>query len=296
MNYIGEIILVGFNFAPQGWAMCDGQQLPIAENEALFQLIGTTYGGDGESTFALPDLRGRAPIHIGQGPGLQSNYLMGETGGVETVTTTIQQIPVHTHAVDLAPMSAVLRCRNAAPTTPSPVGAVPAIEPVGTFTDPALTQRVTVIKATHLTQLRNRVDGARISAGLAAFNYADAAVTPATTIIKAQHIIDLRAALHEVYVTRSLTPPVYTDPALAPGTAVKAVHLTQLRSAANAVPPTALRYSGAAADANQGLSSLTLTGSPTALMTGGTQPHNNMQPYLTLNFCIALFGVFPPQN
>ncbi len=94
--YIGEIRIFAGNFAPVGWMFCEGQQLPISENEALFQLIGTTYGGDGQETFNLPDLRGRIPIHQGQGPGLQ-NYILAQTGGVEEITLTTQQMPAHTH-------------------------------------------------------------------------------------------------------------------------------------------------------------------------------------------------------
>ncbi len=90
--YVGEIRMFGGNFAPVGWMFCEGQLLPISENETLFQLIGTTYGGDGESTFALPDLRGRVPIHQGNG------FILAETGGAEEVTLTVQQIPIHTHA------------------------------------------------------------------------------------------------------------------------------------------------------------------------------------------------------
>jgi len=97
--YIGEIRLFAGNFPPAGWAFCQGQLLPISENETLFQLIGTTYGGDGENTFALPDLRGRVPMHQGQGPGISSYYVLGETGGAETVTLTTQQIPQHQHAL-----------------------------------------------------------------------------------------------------------------------------------------------------------------------------------------------------
>ncbi|MDQ3914908.1 MAG: tail fiber protein [Actinomycetota bacterium] len=96
--YVGEIRMFGGNFAPAGWAFCDGQLLPISENETLFQLIGTTYGGDGQSTFALPDLQGRIPIHQGQGSGL-SNHTIGEKAGVDSVTLTIQQMPVHNHAL-----------------------------------------------------------------------------------------------------------------------------------------------------------------------------------------------------
>lgn len=94
--YIGEIRMFAGNFAPTGWALCDGQVLPIAENDALFTLIGTTYGGDGQETFALPDLRGRIPIHSGTSQSGIS-YTIGEQGGAEEITLTSQQIPVHRH-------------------------------------------------------------------------------------------------------------------------------------------------------------------------------------------------------
>jgi microcystin-dependent protein len=94
--YVGEIRLVGFNFAPQGWIPCDGRLLAISEYDVLFTLLGTTYGGDGQTTFAVPDMRGRLPIHQGQGPGL-SNYVIGQMSGVESVTLTGNQIPAHTH-------------------------------------------------------------------------------------------------------------------------------------------------------------------------------------------------------
>ena len=96
LPYVGEIRIFAGNFAPAGWMFCQGQNLPISENETLFQLIGTTYGGDGESTFALPDLRGRIPIHHGQGPGLQ-DYVLAQSAGAEQITLTQQQIPAHTH-------------------------------------------------------------------------------------------------------------------------------------------------------------------------------------------------------
>ncbi len=89
--YVGEIRMFAGNFAPAGWAFCEGQVLPIAENDTLFQLIGTTYGGDGESTFQLPDLRGRIPIHQGNG------FILAETGGAEEITLTVNQIPAHSH-------------------------------------------------------------------------------------------------------------------------------------------------------------------------------------------------------
>ena len=89
--YVGEIRMFAGNFAPAGWMFCEGQLLPISEYETLFNLIGTTYGGDGQSTFALPDLRGRIPLHFGNG------FTLAETGGVETVTLTVSQIPAHSH-------------------------------------------------------------------------------------------------------------------------------------------------------------------------------------------------------
>ena len=94
--YVGEIRIFAGNFAPAGWMFCAGQLLPISENETLFQLIGTTYGGDGQSTFGLPDLSGRLPIHFGQGSGL-SNYVLSQTGGVEEVTLTVNQMASHSH-------------------------------------------------------------------------------------------------------------------------------------------------------------------------------------------------------
>jgi microcystin-dependent protein len=97
--FIGEIRMFGGSFAPAGWAFCDGQLMPISQNDALFQLIGTIYGGDGEETFALPDLQGRAPMHQGQGPGISQSYVIGEKAGTESVTLTTQQIPVHNHAL-----------------------------------------------------------------------------------------------------------------------------------------------------------------------------------------------------
>jgi microcystin-dependent protein len=89
--YVGEIRMFAGNFAPAGWMFCEGQLLPISENETLFQLIGTTYGGDGQSTFALPDLRGRIPVHQGNG------FILAETGGAEEITLTVNQIPAHSH-------------------------------------------------------------------------------------------------------------------------------------------------------------------------------------------------------
>ncbi|MCB9057054.1 MAG: phage tail protein [Calditrichae bacterium] len=121
---IGEIRMFAGNFAPRGWAFCEGQLLPIAQNTALFSILGTTYGGDGRTTFALPDLRGRAAIHPGTGPGL-TNKRLGEMGGQENVTLTINEIPAHSHNVTVNADSSVatsdkpqdgLPARNAAAT------------------------------------------------------------------------------------------------------------------------------------------------------------------------------------
>ena len=177
--YVGQILIFGCNFAPAGWALCQGQLLPISENETLFQLIGTTYGGDGQSTFGLPDLQGRVPVHMGQGPNITQNYQIGESAGVESVTLTTQQMPSHNHAV---------------------------MERSGTAGD--------VSKP-----------GGNV--------LADEFVTPAGAAF--------------VYAAFANTNQV----ALAPQTIAPA---------------------------------------------GGSQPHENRQAFLTLNFCISLFGVFPSQN
>jgi microcystin-dependent protein len=120
--YVGEIRVFAGNFAPAGWQFCEGQLLPISENETLFQLIGTTYGGDGQSTFALPDLRGRLPIHQGNGS------ILAETGGAEEVTLTVNQIPAHAHAMLAADGTA---------TGTSPAGNVPGEGSKRIYRDPS---------------------------------------------------------------------------------------------------------------------------------------------------------------
>jgi microcystin-dependent protein len=97
--FIGEIRMFGGNFAPAGWAFCNGQTMAISENDALYALIGTTYGGDGQSTFGLPDLQGRIPIHAGQGPSISQNYQLGEKAGAEQVTISVNTLPIHTHTL-----------------------------------------------------------------------------------------------------------------------------------------------------------------------------------------------------
>ena len=170
--FVAEIRIFPFNFAPKGWAFCNGQLLPISQNTALFSLLGTTYGGDGKSTFALPNLQGNTPMHPGQGPGL-SLHDLGETGGSPTVTLLESEIPAHTHTVQ-------------------------------------------------------------------------AQVPPGDTNIPTDHAIAR---------TNGASP--YIPPAGAPLVAM----------AAQALPPA-----------------------------GGGLAHNNMQPYLTLHFCIAMQGIFPPRS
>jgi microcystin-dependent protein len=170
--FVAEIRIFPFNFAPKGWAFCDGQLLPISQNTALFSLLGTTYGGDGKSTFALPDLQGSSPMHPGQGQGL-SLYDLGQTGGSEFVTLLQTEMPVHQHNVGMA--------NTTTGNSLTPVGSTWATTPSG-------------------------------------------------------------RGLLFVY---------------------------------HSGPPTAKMLAD------------------TILPAGGSLPHNNMQPYLTLNFCIALQGVFP---
>ena len=172
--FVAEIRIFPFNFAPKGWAFCDGQLLPLSQNTALFSLLGTTYGGDGKSNFALPDLQGDAPIHAGQGPGL-SPYDLGQSGGSETVTLLESEIPAHSHGM----MAANIPADQAAPAP-------------------------------------NR----SMARSVNAFAYVPGSPAPA---------------------------------------------LVQMNGS-------------------------------TLAPAGGNQPHNNMMPYLTLNFCIALQGVFPPRT
>lgn len=119
-QFIGEIRMFGGNFAPKDWAFCDGQLLAISQNAALFSILGTTYGGNGQVTFGLPDLRGRVPMHAGSGPGLTPRNL-GETAGTESVTLLSTQMPAHTHTVG---------CHTSADTG-EPQGAIPATEVSG---------------------------------------------------------------------------------------------------------------------------------------------------------------------
>jgi microcystin-dependent protein len=135
--FIGEIIYVGFTFCPRGWAEANGQLLPISQNTALFSLLGTTYGGDGRTTFALPDLRGRVPVHLGQGAGL-SDIQQGEVAGTESRTLTFAQMPSHTHTATTTvadiEVTSSLRGSATAANTKSPVGNALAISKQPTYT------------------------------------------------------------------------------------------------------------------------------------------------------------------
>lgn len=117
--YVGEIRIFAGNFAPAGWMFCEGQLLPIADNETLFNLIGTTYGGDGQSTFALPDLRGRLPLHQGNG------FILAESGGTETVTLSVAQVPAHAHP---------MLCSAGPAAATAPTNNVPAAAALATIT------------------------------------------------------------------------------------------------------------------------------------------------------------------
>lgn len=129
--FLGEIRMVGFNYAPRGWAFCDGHLLSIAQNTALFALLGTMYGGNGQTTYALPDLRGRSPVGMGQGPGL-SGISQGEVGGVENVTLLASQMPAHNHGVPATNSPVSVSGQVAVPVSTdtaavaSPANAVPA--------------------------------------------------------------------------------------------------------------------------------------------------------------------------
>jgi microcystin-dependent protein len=139
--FVAEIRIFPFNFAPKGWAWCDGQLLPLSQNTALFSLLGTTYGGNGKSNFALPDLQGRAPMHPGQGPGL-SLHDLGETGGSETVTLLESEIPAHAHSVNAnatpANLAAPSAARAWARTQPGTSYKAPSGQPIVPFAPEAL--------------------------------------------------------------------------------------------------------------------------------------------------------------
>jgi microcystin-dependent protein len=188
-SFVGEILLVGFNFPPKGYAFCQGQLLPIQQNTALFSLLGTMYGGNGQTNFALPNLQGSVPLGFGQGPGL-TDHPQGEKSGSETIQLTTQQMPLHTHVVNASSVLAAVASRSGAGNQQTPVGNVPASE----------------------------------SAGVTA------------------------------------------------------------------------TYSNGLPDATMRAGNIAVSGTATASPAGNDQPHENRQPYLTMNYVIALQGVFPPRS
>ncbi len=133
--FLSEIRMMSFTFPPRGWALCNGQLLPINQNQALFSLLGTTYGGDGRVNFALPDLRGRVPIHVGYG------HTLGERGGEQAHTLSIAEIPTHTHSLQASQSEA---------TVPSPIGAIPATSPDAGYAAPT---DLDAMNATALTRV-----------------------------------------------------------------------------------------------------------------------------------------------
>jgi microcystin-dependent protein len=129
--FVGEILLFPFHFPPKNFAFCRGQILLISQNTALFSLLGTAYGGNGQTTFALPNLQGRVPMGVGQGPGLTDRPSLGEAGGSETIALTTAQMPAHTHTMSASSVMPTIACRNGAGNQQTPVDHVPAAESAG---------------------------------------------------------------------------------------------------------------------------------------------------------------------
>jgi microcystin-dependent protein len=127
--FLGEIRIMSFNFAPKGWVMCNGQLLPINQNQALFSLLGTTYGGNGQTTFALPNLQGRVPLHFGQAPGL-SNYVIGQAAGEYSHTLNQSEMAAHIHTMSVSNSGALQNATGRSPAGHSPAQAVAATTPV----------------------------------------------------------------------------------------------------------------------------------------------------------------------
>ena len=134
--FMGEIIMVGYNFVPKGYALCDGSLVSIAQNSAMFSLLGTTYGGDGVTTFALPDFRGRSPVGVGQGPGLSGSVAPGERAGFESVTLTQANLPTHTHAANTAGLHATPSATNDGAIKATPTGNILASPESAVFAVP----------------------------------------------------------------------------------------------------------------------------------------------------------------
>src|SRR3954452_12055014 len=269
--YLSQIALFSFNFAPKGWALCNGQLLPIAQNQAVFALLGTTYGGNGQTTFALPDLRGRAPMGVG------ANHSLGEVGGTETVTLSVAQLPAHTHTLNIGGLTASARCKKGVASQRTPVAGLPAIEVsvIPPFTDDPLTTGATVIRAVHITELRTRTNALRVRVNLGAFAFADPTLSAGTTVVRAQHIQELRTALLQAYASAGLTPPTFTDSALDVGTGIKTAHVAEIRAAVATADAATFGkpYSSATPDANMNSGAIVMGGAVTAAVAGQSQSH-----------------------
>lgn len=273
--FLGEIRMVGFNFAPRDWAFCDGQLVPIGQNSALFALLGTTYGGDGRTTFGLPDLRGRVPMHAGRGPGL-SQRQAGERPGMETASLGVPQIPAHNHIIQTSAPSARVDVTNnfvtvSAPDSKAIVGS----------------------------------DFIKVSAPAATVDIGEDFVTSKmnATTDKAAEVEPGATKL----LANTVRNPIYSGSNAAMDSEIKGI--------STAVDPSALIVTNAAPEVTMDESKLyvavdapTVTVDPSkiavnvstpsaeVLDTGMGEPHMNVQPSLVVNFIIALDGIFPPRH
>lgn len=242
--YIGQIMAVGFEFAPEGWAMCNGQLLPINQHQALFSLLGTKYGGNGTTNFGLPDLRGRVLLGMGHGPGL-SSYQQGQVGGTENVSLQLTQIPAHNHSVDTKGLQAsisttasgTLSAKAAFPATSAPVTGDVAI-PVNT-----------------------------------AGGFATTVKDPSLGVLG------------------GTGTPIYSGSAPNATYSGKAVPVTNGKTT---IPATDATVSGSVSVPINAAASV--TGTATTGLAGQSQPHSNIQPYLSMNYIIATQGIYPPRQ
>lgn len=262
--YIGEIRTVGFPFAPVGWALCDGQLLSIAENDALFNLIGTTYGGDGQNTFALPNLQGKVPLHMGQGAGL-SSYVIGEEVGVETITLQVKHLPSHSH---------YLQCVGASADTKDATLGVYAVPLVAGHSQDFYSQ-----DGPYKLSYTNGVPVAGTFSMHLDFVVAVDNIPYNTSAPALQTSINNNAVGVSVLCRGGPLPtPIYMK-LLKPG-----------RSSDFAVVENDTTGCGIAISFEG-----TNLASNALQAVGASQPHDNMQPYLTINFIIALEGIYPTQ-
>jgi microcystin-dependent protein len=248
-GYIGQVILFAGIFAPRGWAFCNGQLLPIAQYSALFSLIGTTYGGDGKNTFGLPDLRGRAPIHFGQGPGLPL-VVQGEVGGNSQVTLTTQNMPAHNHPITLTGTQVNL---NTTVTGTIKTGATAS----GSF--PATTAPVI---GGEVTIPVNTTGGGSIKHTDPSKGLLSTTATPAYSTLS-----------NGVYAGKG----------------------TLTKGDAN-IPQTPLNLSVSGSVNVPIQTTAPLTGTATTASTGSNSPVSIMSPYLAMNYCIALEGIYPSRS